>query len=167
MGSRISEKAFVKAYDEHADGIFRFCAFYVRDRERARDLMQDAFMRTWAYIAAGNEIENLKAFLYKTARNLSINESVRSRSLSLEELQENAGFDPEDSHEASPADTAEAALLLKHLEELDEAFREVLTLRYMNGLAVTEIGAILGLTPNTVSVRIHRGIQELKKRMHA
>lgn len=167
MGRRISEKEFIRAYDELADDIFRFCAFQVRDRERARELMQDAFMRTWVYIEGGNEIDNLKAFLYKTARNLSINEAVRSKTRSLEELQENVGYDPADEDSSTPEDAAEISILLRHLSALPEDAQEVLTLRYMNGLAVKEIGEILGAAPNTISVRIHRALEELRKRMHA
>lgn len=161
------ENDFIRAYDELADEIFRFCAFQVRDREKAKDLMQETFTRTWTYMETGKKVSNLKAFLYKTARNLSINESVRSKALSLEALQEAGGYDPEDTKSESPEDLAEAALLTEHLGNLDPATQEVLTLRYMNGLPVKEIGEILGEAPNTVSVRIHRAIEELKKRMHA
>lgn len=165
--ARISEKAFIRAYDELADDIFRFCAFRLYDRERARDVMQDTFTRTWTYIVAGNDIENLRAFLYKTARNLCTNEFVRSKAYSLDEMQEVAGYDPEDEVSETPEDIAEANVLMRHLSELDPPAQEVLTLRYMNGLAVKEIGEILGEAPNTISVRIHRAIEELKKRMHA
>lgn len=167
MGRRISEKEFIRAYDELADGIFRFCAFQVRDRERARELMQDAFMRTWVYIEGGNEVENLKAFLYKTARNLAINEAVRSKARSLEELQENAGYDPADETEETPESAAEASILLGHLSSLPEESQELITLRYMNGLPVKEVAEILGITPNAASVRIHRALEELRTRMHA
>jgi len=163
---KITEAAFIKAYDEYADEIFRFCAFRVYDRERARDVMQDTFTRTWAYVIAGNEIENLRAFLYKTARNLCVNELVRGKTFSLDEMQEVAGFDPEDDQLDTPERSTEAALLMQHITTLDEASQEVITLRYMNGLAVNEIGEILGEAPNTISVRIHRALQELKKRMH-
>ena len=166
MKGSYSEEAFIAAYDDYADAIFRFCSFQVHDRERARDLMQDTFARTWTYLESGKEVENLRAFLYKTARNLCINESVRSKAYSLEEMQQVSGFDPEDTQVPSPEDTAENVILLKHLGDLDSAAQEVLTLRYMNGLAVNEIGEILGLAPNTVSVRIHRALEELRKRMH-
>ena len=165
--AKVTEKAFIRAYDELADDIFRFCAFRLYDRERARDVMQDTFTRTWVYIGAGNEIDNLKAFLYKTARNLCTNEMVRSSAFSLDEMQEVSGYDPEDQVSETPEDVAEASVLMMHLAELDPASQEVLTLRYMNGLAVKEIGEILGAAPNTVSVRIHRAIEELRKRMHA
>ncbi len=163
----MDEQDFITAYDEHADAIFRFCAFQVGDRERAKDLMQETFTRTWSYLNAGNEIANLKAFLYRTARNLSINESVRARALSLDAMQESVGFDPADEKELSPEDDAEAALLMKHLNALDPPKREALTLRYIDGLPVQEIAELLGEAPNTVSVRIHRALEELKKRMHA
>ncbi len=162
---KVSEKAFIRAYDEHADEIFRFCAFRVGDRDRAKDLMQDTFTRTWAYIAQGNEIENLRAFLYRTARNLSINESVRSKALSLEELSE-GGYEPEDTHLPDPEREAEASLLVEYLAGLSPGDQELLTLRYMNGLAVKEIAQQLGETPNTISVRIHRALETLKRRMH-
>lgn len=163
---KVTEKAFIKAYEEYADEIFRFCAFKLYDREKAQDVMQDSFMRTWAYVTAGNEIENLRAFLYKTARNLCVNEMVRGKTYSLDEMQEVAGFDPSDTHMETPEETAEASVLMQNIASLDEAFQEVLTLRYMNGLAVHEIGEILGEAPNTISVRIHRAVQALKKRMH-
>jgi RNA polymerase sigma factor (sigma-70 family) len=82
-------------------------------------------------------------------------------------MQEVAGYDPEDQVSETPEDVAEASVLMQHVAELDPVSQEVLTLRYMNGLAVKEIGEILGQAPNTVSVRIHRAIEELKKRMHA
>lgn len=165
MGT-ISEATFIRAYDEHADGIFRFCAYRLGDRERAKDITQDAFMRTWSYIAAGNRIDNLKAFLYRTARNLTVNERVRSSSVSLDILHEQSGYDPEDHALPLPDAQAEARILSEHLDTLEPPFREVLVLRYMNGLAVKEIATILDEEPNTISVRIHRALAHLRTRMH-
>lgn len=161
-----SERAFTKAYDDYADEIFRFAVFQTGDRDKALDILQDTFTRTWAYLQAGNEIGNLRAFLYKTARNLSINDAARSKAYSLEEMQDMSGFDPEDKEGDSPETLAEHAVLLSRMSELEPQVQELLTLRYMNGLAVREIGEILGLAPNTVSVRIHRAVQDLKKKMH-
>ena len=163
---KVTEKAFIKAYDDFADDIFRFCVFRLYDRERAKDVMQDTFTRTWVYIQAGNQIQHLRAFLYKTARNLCVNEMVRSTAFSLDEMQEVAGYDPQDQVSETAEDIAEASVLMKHLAELDPSFQEVLTLRYINGLAVKEIGEILGQPPNTISVRIHRAVEELRKKMH-
>lgn len=163
---KTSEQAFIKAYDDFADEIFRFAVFQIGDRDKALDIMQDTFTRTWTYLENGNEILNMRAFLYKTARNLSINDQVRHKAYSLEEMQDVSGYDPEDKHSESPEALAEHAILLGYLSELDPSIQELITLRYMNGLAVKEIGEILGEAPNTVSVRIHRALDDLKKKMH-
>ncbi|MBU2104024.1 sigma-70 family RNA polymerase sigma factor [Patescibacteria group bacterium] len=167
MKRKIDEASFIQAYDNYADEIFRYCAFRVYDRERAQDLMQDTFTRTWAYIEMGKEIEHLRAFLYKTAHNLCANEAVRSKSFSLDEMQEIAGFDPFDESSESPEQLSEHALLMQHVSTLPEETQQLITLRYMNGLPVAEIAEMLGEAPNTISVRIHRAIKELQELMHA
>jgi RNA polymerase sigma-70 factor (ECF subfamily) len=161
---RIDENAFVAAYDEYAEAIFRYCYFRVYDREKARDLMQETFTRAWEYLRRGNTIDELRPFLYRTAHNVSVNEMVRKRAFSLDEMREVAGFDPTDT-ERSPEEDAQASLLMDKLQELDDADRELLTMRYMEGLPVKDIAALLDIPPNTASVRIKRAIDTLRRIM--
>jgi len=60
------EQAFLAVYDTHADALFRYCWRRVYDREKGRDVMQEAFMKTWEYLAQGHQVDNIKAFVYKT-----------------------------------------------------------------------------------------------------
>ncbi len=78
---------------------------------------------------------------------------------------EDAYFQPRDG-DASPEEKLETALLLEQIGDLAEPYRETLSMRYIDGLAVQEIAAILGETPVAVSVRIHRGLSTLRKRHH-
>lgn len=160
---RIDEKNFIEAYDSYADALFRYCYFRVYDRERARELMQETFFKAWEYLHKGNEIENLRAFLYKVAHNVCVNEAIRSKPVSLDEMRENVGYDPEDHDLPSPERSAEGALLMERLLRLSDSDREALTMRYVDGLPVNEIAKHLGEAPNTVSVRIHRALARLKK----
>lgn len=162
---RIDENAFIAAYDAHADAIFRYCYFRVFDRERAKELMQDTFLRAWEYVQKGTEVENLRALLYRIAHNLSVNEVRRHKAYSIDEMQEVAGYDPEDHQTRSPEEEAEVSLVLRHIARLDPAQREVLTLRYIEGLSVSDIAAIRKELPNTVSVRIARALKELRTRI--
>ena len=161
---RVDEHTFIQAYDAHAESIFRYCYFKVYDRERARELMQETFLNTWTYIRKEEEISNLQAFLYKVAHNLCVNEVVRKKPLSLEELKEATGYDPEDTL-PSPEETAEQSEVLEKLDLLQDSDREVLILRYVEGLAVKDIAAMLNDTPNAVSVRIHRALERLKEEL--
>lgn len=164
MKRSITEADFIAAYDEYADALFRYCYFRTYDRERAQELMQETFTNAWVYLRQGKEIENLRAFLYRTAHNVCVNEVVRSKAYSLDEMQEQVGYDPADSSR-SPEEEAEGALVLERLEELKPADRDVLTLRYVEGLQVKEIAAATGEPPNTVSVRIKRALAELKEKI--
>lgn len=153
---------FIDFYNVLSDAIFRHVYFRVFDRERAKELTQETFMRTWQYIAAGKEIKNHKAFLYKVANNLIIDESRKKKSLSLDELKE-SGFDPgfeEREHIQNSLDAESAKIVIKTLAE---KYRDVVMMRYVDGFSPKEIARMIGETENVVSVRIHRGLKQLNK----
>lgn len=153
--------AFTRAYEEHKDAIFRHCYFHTFDRENAKDLLQETFVKTWQYLAAGNEIENMRAFLYKVATNLVINDARKKKSLSLENLQEGK-FDPGEEDENAGRDWVQEQRVMAVLRKIDEPYRSAVTLRYIEGLSPAEIAAIIGESANTVSVRINRGLKQLR-----
>jgi RNA polymerase sigma-70 factor (ECF subfamily) len=159
-----AKERFLQAYMLNADAIFRFCFFRLSDRELAKETAQEAFMRTWQYLVGGGQIHNLRAFLYKAASNLVIDQYRKRRPQdSLEALQEASGFEPA----AKPGvdwinrlDGAEAIALLK---QLPEPYGQALYLRYVDELSLAEIAKIVQQNENTIAVRIHRGLAKLKK----
>ena len=74
------EKLFTEAYDKYADAIFRYCYYRLFDREKAKDCMQEAYCRTWKYMSAGKQVDNIRAFVYKTANNIIIDDSRKKKS---------------------------------------------------------------------------------------
>lgn len=157
------EAAFLQAYDAFADAIFRHCCFRVYDRERARDLTQECFLRAWEYVASGKRVDNLRAFLYRIATNLIIDESRRKRPGSLDDLL-GQGIEPAPQAATAPM-AADARRAVLALDGLKSKFREILKLRYLDGLGPKEIAAALGTSENVVSVRLHRGLAQLRKLM--
>ena len=153
---------FIKAYENYSDAIFRYCYFRVYDRERAKDLAQETFMKTWDYIARGNDIENIRAFLYRVARNMVIDYTRKKKEDSLEALQE-LGFNPGLDERANKEIEFDFQIAVEALKSLDEKYREAVTMRYIEGYSPREIARILEETENVVSVRIHRGLQQLRK----
>lgn len=163
--SRIKER-FEKAYRELSEQIFRYCYFKLSDRERAKEIAQDSFMRTWDYLVNGNEIKNMRAFVYKVANNLIVNEYERKkRASSLEAMYEEAGFEPSTASEDEEAlrNRIDGERLLQKLKELEPDYRDVIFLRYVDEFSVKEIAELTGDTENNISVRIHRGLKKLKK----
>ena len=163
-----SEKDYLAAYDQYSDAIFRFSLFRVRDREHAKDVTQEVFIRTWKYFTEKGTIANCKPFLYTIALRLIINESRRHKAQSLDELSENIGFEPSDSeigdsHIEARSDFLEGEEALAKIDELSPKYREVIHFRFVEELSPKEIAEITGETQNVISVRIHRALKELKK----
>lgn len=157
------KKAFEAAYEEFLEPMFRYFYFRLNDRDRAKELAQETFMRTWDYARKGKEIHSMKLFLYTTASNLFKNE-LRGRRpvISLDALIEEEQFD-RPSDEASSEEMLEARLLMKKVQKLSPRYQEALMLRYVDGLSLKEVGDALGKSEGAAAVQVHRAIQQLKK----
>ena len=166
------EKAFLQAFEAHADALFRHAFFRVSDRDRAYDLTQDTYLKAWDYVVKGGEVKQYKSFLYRILHNLIIDEYRKKSSRSLDELLEDektAGSIEAVLSEGSVRETEESLderLLVEnirsHIPELPEDYRVALTLRFVDGLSTGEIAETVGVTENVISVRIHRGIVKLR-----
>lgn len=166
----ISEE-FGEAYERYSDELFRHCAIRLSDRERALDITQEAFLKTWEYMTKGNEVRELRPFLYRTLHNLIIDEYRKHKSLSLESMvrSEDGDGDIESLMPADESNTLESAIdrfdgkrVLETLQELPDSYREVLVMRYVDGFSPKEIADAIGESENAVSVRVHRGLKKLK-----
>lgn len=161
MKTKEKEK-FVNNYNEWSDDLFRYAFFKVSNRELALDLVQDTFTKAWEYIALDKEVDNLRAFLYKILKNLIIDYYRKKKTESLDNLL-NEGFDfGYDDSDKTESNMLGEDLWIK-VQELDHKYQEVLTLRYMNDLSITEISEAISESENNVSVRIHRALAKLKE----
>jgi len=146
----------------HADAIFRHLMYKLSDRERAKELTQEVFLKTWQYAMTGKKIEHEKAFLYRIARNLFINEiRTDKKTLALSVLEED-GYEVRDTHDSTTESYAEHQELMEHLNLIKESYKEVLLMRYIDDLPVQEIAAILNENETNVSMRIKRATEALR-----
>jgi len=165
-----AHQAFERAFKEHSDELFRHASIRLSDRERALELTQECFTRTWEYMARGGQVHNFRPFLYRTLKHLIIDEYRKHKPHSLEAMVEGSeGGSVEMLLPAEETNTIAAAIerfegaeALQKLQELPDQYREVLTMRYVEGLAPKEIAEYLEESENAVSVRIHRGLHKLR-----
>ncbi len=159
------EKKFLAAYDAHADAIFRHCMIRVYSKDKAEDLVQETFVRVWRYLEKGEEVENIRAFLYKVANNLIIDQSRKKKEERLEEMIE-AQRIKEPSHPGHKAIEAQTLLgqVFESMEGLPEEQKQLLTMRFVDDLDPKEIAEVMGITANNVSVKINRAVAALKAR---
>lgn len=153
---------FLEAYDKYADAIFRHCYFRVSNRERAKELMQETFVKTWIYMSRGGEIKNIKPFLYKIANNLVVDEYRKKKELALEEMQHRQIAVSASWHEKVHS-KIEAESALKMLNSLGAKYQKIVLMRLVDDLSIQEIASILGKTENNISVRLHRALKQMRK----
>jgi RNA polymerase sigma-70 factor (ECF subfamily) len=159
------EKKFLDAYDTYADALFRHSFFRIgKDRERARDMVQDTFMKTWEYMQKGNRVENIRALLYRILNNTIIDWYRKKKETSLDVLLEAGVSFGTDKNDAL-IEQLDGTHLFKLLEELEEPYQTVIRMRYLDELGPQEIAEILNETENAVSVRIHRGIKKFQEKV--
>ncbi|HMA78676.1 MAG TPA: RNA polymerase sigma factor [Candidatus Paceibacterota bacterium] len=167
------EERFLAAYEEYSDALFRHAYLRVSDRERAIDIVHDTFTKVWSYIRAGHEVEQFRPFLYKVLNNLIVDSYRKKRESSLDALFEQEGVDEGSFDELSEstvdslAATLDGKRAFEFLEALPDEYREVIILRFVDGLGPKEIAALIEDSENVVSVRIHRGLAQLRKRIEA
>lgn len=152
---------FLRTYDAYGDDIYRFCAVKVSNAELAQDLTQEVFMRYWQAVRDGKDLRNERAYLYTLARNLVIDWYRKKKESSLDQLTEQGIDFANDSHLAIEQG-AQVNEILAVVNRLDDAARDVLVLRFVEGLTPREIAEITGESANAISVRINRAIKKVQ-----
>lgn len=167
------EERFLKAFDDYSDALFRHASLRVNNREKAIDLVHDAYTKVWSYVRAGHEVDSFRPFLYKVLNNLIVDSYRKQTELSLDALMEREGVDEGSFAELSEstvealAATIDGRQAFELLKELPDVYREVLILRFVDELGPREISELIEESENVISVRIHRGLKLLRAKIEA
>ena len=152
-----SNAAFADLYTRHKQGVYLFCTRFLGDRPLAEDVFQEVFVNLLEKIRDGLEIENVRAYLLRSARNRCYN-SIRDRKYAkdVDELQ-----DVLPGGEEADADQHEE--LHAALRELPDDNREALLLCEFEGYSYDEIATITAVPVSTVRKRIFRARRKLRE----
>jgi RNA polymerase sigma-70 factor (ECF subfamily) len=139
----------------HADGLYRFLLKSLRNEEKARDFVQDAFERLWMKV---HEIaaEKAKSYLFATAYHVMIDTLRRDNRFN--HWKADQCYEPHLTQEY----TGIKEILENALERLPADQRSVILLRDFEGYSYQEIAEITGLSESQVKVYIFRGRMFLK-----
>ena len=174
-----------KIYDDYADSIYRFLLIKTSSVETAQDLTSETFLRFVKTIVNRGVrppsqersdppmIQNPRAFLYKTARNLTIDYyRKKSKTVFLENDLRGDGNIYDDavlddiSGIAQKFDLEKDVLRVqKTLLKLQDECAEVIILRYIEEMSFSEISEIVGKPEGTIRVILHRAIKELRENL--
>jgi RNA polymerase sigma-70 factor (ECF subfamily) len=150
-------------YDEHYPLIYRYIYRQVGDVEVTRDLAAEVFHRLLKSVRKQKHPgQYLKAWLYRTAHNIVVDHYRRQQHRQHLPLNE-ALIDAEDD----PAQTAErresAARVRAALHELTPQQRQVIALKFLEGLSNQEVAAVLSKPVGAVKSLQHRALAALQR----
>lgn len=141
--------------EEQYDKIYRYCYYRLHSVDKAEDITQETFLRFLqcdGYRDTGRPL----AFLYTVARNLCIDEMRRTKTEPLPE--EWAGENGEDA-------LLDSIVLRQALRELTEAERELILLRYVNEVPVSDIAKIYQQSRYAVYRETKKILKKLERRI--
>lgn len=130
------------------------------DREGARDLAQDVFLKCWRNLARYDPERPFAPWFLKLAANLAINAREAAKLRKTVPLEEHPAPRPE----AAPEEDLRAAVR-RTIADLDPKYAACVALFYMDGLSVKEIATRLGMPEGTVKIRLHRARDVLKEKL--
>jgi RNA polymerase sigma-70 factor, ECF subfamily len=154
-------KRFDELYSQFDRRVLAYCIHVVADRDAARDVFQDVFIKAYSSLHTLREWDRASNWLFRIARNECLNalkatQRSNRRSTRLEDTEPAAR-----TSEPSISDREEARLLHEALRLLTPEHREALLLAEFEGFSLKEIADITGASVSNVKVRIHRAKQKL------
>ena len=151
--------------EEYQAALTRYAMRITGDLEKARDVVQDTFLKLCRQEPARIE-GHLAQWLYTVCRNRALD--VKRRESRMTVLQEVDGFIAVDEAK-SPAQQVEiqemVTQVLTALNQLTSNQQEVIRLKFQEGLSYREISRIIGLSTSNVGFLIHTGIKKLRQKI--
>lgn len=152
-------RAFAALYRRHAKTVHGVLLCRL-PRTELRDAMQEVFAVALAKLGDLRDPTAFSPWLASIARNLARDWHKRHREVTS----------PPQLIDTEPAPSRElddALALLEAMRELPEDYRELLVLRFVEGLRGPEIAAAVGMTAGSVRVKLHRGVTMLRRRLNS
>jgi RNA polymerase sigma factor (sigma-70 family) len=150
-------------FERHHVRLYNFFLRLSGDRSLSEDLVQEVFLRILKYRHTFRGDSKFSTWMYQIGRNAHI-DHLRSRS---PEVSLDSAWEQEASPQPLPAQKAEseqqADLLARALERLPLRKREVLLLSRFQGLKYEEIAGLLACSVQSVKVRVHRALKDLRR----
>lgn len=168
-----SEEAAFELVKRFEKPVFALILRMVRDRPLAEDLAQEAFVKAFRALDSFHQDRKFSSWLFKIAHNTTIDHLRRATPDEVPLETDGEGLDPlatlsapeieEPDRQAARRDMRDAFELC--LSRLRPDYRQVVVLRFQEGLSYEEIAEICELPMGTVKTHLHRARKQLSEQM--
>ena len=144
---------------ENQQTYYRLAFSYVKNKENALDIVQEAILKALRSIDRLDEVNYMKTWLYRIIVNTAIDFIRKHQRVSTMEDDNLQGHLPFSENEMSDLDLQEA------VDQLPPMYKTIIILRFFEDLKIDEIADITGDNVNTVKTRLYSALRKLRIEM--
>ena len=145
------EHQFELLVREHKRTIYMVCYMFSHNKTEVEDLFQEVLIRLWNGFDHYEGRSSARTWVYRVALNTAINQDKKERRR-IETVPLTVDINPFEAEDPKSQQVRKLHDLISQLELIDRS----LVLLWLEGIPYDEIGAIIGITPNNVGVRLAR-----------
>jgi RNA polymerase sigma-70 factor (ECF subfamily) len=158
------KQAFGTLYQQYLDEIYRFIRYKISDDLVAEDLTEETFIKTWMSLPKiykkNKKIDNFRAWLYRTAKNLTIDYYRKSKPVA--NIEDNI-----EAKKRSPEEIINQKIvseqLTKAIAKLEQKYKDIIILRFVNQLSHQEVASILEISESNSRILQYRALKVMKE----
>jgi RNA polymerase sigma-70 factor (ECF subfamily) len=152
------EEYFTQLVRENKSTIYTVCYMFSQDEDEVNDLFQETLINMWKGIDSFREESKISTWIYRVALNTCLlQERKKKKEVKKVPLNMNVNF-----FEDNDPDSTQVRILHQRIGKLGLVDR-ALVMMWLEGMSYDEIGAVMGITPQNVGVKLFRIKEQLKK----
>jgi RNA polymerase sigma-70 factor (ECF subfamily) len=164
-------RAFEVLADRHQQKAYHIAFGFTRDREEARDLSQDAFLKAFMNLKHFDGRSGFYTWFYRILVNVCLDHKRRRSAHVSEQLNEAVEQRIDPSHAGAISATPDGAAMASQLsrkvgialEALPANQRTAFILKNHQGLSIKEIAEVMETAEGTVKVHLYRAVKALRE----
>jgi len=168
---RGDRRAFEDLVERHKVKAYHIAFDFTRDREEAKDLSQEAFLKAFTHLKNFDGRSSFYTWFYRILVNLCLDYKRRQKRAPANPFDETTEHELEPSHQPGKPRSPEQQVLARQLslsvgtalEQLPAKQRTAFVLKNHQGLSIKEIAELMETAEGTVKVHLHRAVTALRQ----
>jgi len=153
-----NEEQFARLVREHKSTIYTVCYMFSHDEEEVNDLFQETLINMWKGIDSFRDESKISTWIYRVALNTCLlQERKKKKEVKRVPLTMNVNF-----FQDADSNSTQVRQLHQRIGRLGLVDR-ALVMMWLEGMSYEEIGAVMGITPKNVGVKLFRIKEQMKK----
>lgn len=156
MTDKLKERDFERMVREHKSTIYTVCYMFSKDRDEVQDLFQDSLINLWQGFDNFRGEAKVETWIWRVALNTCVSAERKKKRRGERVPLAMVG----DLFSDTDAESKQVQQLYKCINKLDLMDRALILL-WLENMSYDDMGAILGVSPKNISVKLVRVKQQL------